>query len=264
MVIGLLFLEENGMIKKGYLIDGKEHTAEEVKKLFLGECLGKREKVVLSMIDNEKDNKIIVDLGCLYGSFAKQLKEKFKQSTIIAGDYLEEHLEIARLLYPSIANIFKKLNAYALDLESSSIDILTFQEVIEHLEGAANAIKEINRVLKIGGELILSTPTPYYWKDMWQFLKYELLRKYHKGRKNLPVSDAIYFEEHEWNRHIYCWTPSTLYTLLKVNGFEYVTHNYCQDGKGFFEKCILNIFPFLSPTIIIKVKKIDEAPERLI
>lgn len=253
------------MVKRGissetYLIDGREHTSAEVINLCRGP-LGKRELVVLSMIEDVAHKKI-VDLGCLYGTFCKEISKKFPSSDIIAGDYDEEHLRIARLVYPEIATSFQILNAYELDIVDSSVDVLTFQEVIEHLEGAANAIKEINRVLKTGAELILSTPTAYYWKDMWNACKYELVRTYFK--KDLPLSDSIYFQEHEWNRHIYCWTPSTLYTLLKVNGFEYVTHEYCQDGRGLIEKGFLKLFPFFSPTIIMKVKKVSEAPQKII
>lgn len=250
------------MNSKSYLIDGKNYTSQEILTLFQPNKIGKREEIVLSMIDNSNDDESIVDLGCLYGSFPKKLTETFPNSKIIAGDYLDEHLEISRLLYPEIEHVYKKLNAYNLELESNSVDILTFQEVIEHLEGAAHAIKEINRVLKIGGELILSTPTAYYWRDMWQAFKYEMLRKYRK--KNLPLSDSVYFQEHEWNRHIYCWTPSTLYTLLKVNGFEYVSHDYCREGRGIIENFILKTFPFLSPTIIIKVRKISPVSENII
>lgn len=250
------------MSNKSYLIDGKKYNYQELLAIFKENNLRKREEVVLSMIDNSTDNKYIVDLGCLYSSFPKKLTETFPNSKIIAGDYLDDHLEISCLLYPESGHIYKKLNAYTLDLEKESIDILTFQEVIEHLEGAAQSIKEINRVLKIGGELILSTPTAYYWRDMWQAFKYELVRKYRK--KNLPLSDSVYFQEHEWNRHIYCWTPSTLYTLLKVNGFEYVTHEYCREGRGCVENFILKLFPFLSPTIIMKVRKISTASEKII
>lgn len=254
--------QSDKMTHKTYLIDGQKYRAEEVKELLSTDFISKREEVALSMIENPKDDKIIIELGCLYGNFAKRLRDQFPNSTIIAGDYLEEHLDIARLVHPKLSGLFKRLNAYQLELEDSSVDIVTFQEVIEHLEGAANAVKEINRVLKIGGELILSTPTAYYWRDMWQAFKYELVRKYRK--KSLPLSDSIYFQEHEWNRHIYCWTPSTLYTLLKVNGFEYVTHKYCEEGKGFLEKLFLKAFPFVSPTIIIKVKKIYEASEKIV
>ena len=261
-MLGNSMRREELMSNKSYLIDGKSHTSSEILTLFQGSNPGKREDLVLSMIDNSNDNKCIVDLGCLYGGFPKKLTEMFPHSKIIAGDYLDDHLEISRLLYPEIKHIYKKLNAYDLDLKNSSVDILTFQEVIEHLEGAAQSIKEINRVLKIGGELILSTPTAYYWRDMWQAFKYEMLKKYRK--KNLPLSDSVYFQEHEWNRHIYSWTPSTLYTLLKVNGFEYVTHEYCREGRGCVENFILKLFPFLSPTIIMKVRKISTASEKII
>lgn len=250
------------MNNKSYLIDGKNYTFQELLSLFQERKLGKREELVLSMIDIHDNNKYIVDLGCLYGGFPKKLTETFPHSKIIAGDYLDDHLEISRLLYPEIGYVYRKLNAYDLDIEDSSVDILTFQEVIEHLEGAAQSIKEINRVLKVGGELILSTPTAYYWRDMWQAFKYEIVRKYLK--KNLPLSDSVYFQEHEWNRHIYCWTPSTLYTLLKINGFEYVNHEYCKEGRGSVEKLLLKLFPFLSPTIIIKVRKISAAPEKIV
>ena len=216
----------------------------------------------MSMIDALRDGEIVLDLGCLYGGFARKLKEKFFKSNIIAGDYLEENLKIARAINPDIANIFQKLNAYDLSLPDGSVNTVTFQEVIEHLEGAANAVKEINRVLKMGGSLILSTPTAYYWKHMLQSFRYELIKKYFI--KDRPLSDCIYFQDHEWNRHIYCWTPSTLYTLLKVNGFEYVSHKYCQDGKGVLEKLFLKIFPFLSMTIIMKVKKISQAPSKIV
>ncbi len=253
--------EELIMEETTFLIDGKKLSALETRKLFESSSLGNREKICLSYIVNT-DNKTIIDLGCLYGFFGKMLKIHFPKATIIAGDYVEENLKIARFLHPEISTAFKRLDAYDLEIESGTVDILVFQEVIEHLEGAALAIKEINRVLKVGGELILSTPTAYYWKDMWNAFKYELIRRYYK--KNLTLSDSIYFTEHEWNRHIYCWTPSTLYTLLKVNGFEYVAHDYCKEGKGCVERTILRFFPFLSPCIIIKVKKTSEAPNKLI
>lgn len=244
-----------------YLIDGKRLTGEETKNLFTSRELGKREQVCLSLIENSP-NQTIVDLGCLYGIFGSVLSKKFPSSEIIAGDYDEENLKIARFLNPEVNSIYKHLNAYQMDFRDKVVDVVVFQEVIEHLEGAAQAVKEINRVLKLGGNLIISTPTPYYWKDMWACFKYELARVL--KRKKLALSAAVYFQEHEWNRHIYCWTPSTLYTLLKVNGFEYIDHQYCQDGKGLFEKVVLKVFPFLSPTIILKVKKTSEASANLV
>lgn len=245
-----------------YLIDGATYNEAQTKSLFVNGKLGAREEVALSMLKQVADNALLVDLGCLYGFFGSALHAKYPQARIIAGDYDAENLKVAHLLHPNIKQIFSTLNAYSLDLKDSSVDCLFFQEVIEHLEGAATAVKEINRVLKPGATLIISTPTPYYWKDMWQTFKYEILRAHFK--KSLPLTDAIYFAEHEWNRHIYCWTPATLYTLLKVNGFEYVQHKYCQEAHGFFSRMLLKIFPFLSPTMILEVKKVTSAPSKVV
>ena len=242
-------------------VDEKKLCLNELVNYFLSSGIGKRQSVVLTMISSNACS--ILDLGCYSGHVVAEALKLFPDKKVIGGDYVEEHVKIARALHPLLdQNSFQLLNTYDLSSIKHQFDTILFQEVIEHLEGAAHAIKEINCVLKVGGELILSTPTPYYWKDMWQSFKYELVRKYRK--KDLPLSDSIYFKEHEWNRHIYCWTPSTLYTLLKVNGFEYVTHAYCQDGRGFVERLVLKIFPFLSPTIIMKVKKISEALDKIV
>lgn len=243
-----------------FLIDGKYYTPEECKKLFENSIFDGRQKICLDLISDKAHT--IVDLGCLYGTFTDALVKKYPNKEIKGGDYLEENLEIARFLYPHIKNLFSILNVYSLPFKDKTIDCIVFQEVIEHLEGAAQGIKEINRTLKLGGELILSTPTPYYWRDMLQCFKYELVKRYFK--KDLPLSDAIYFQEHEWNRHVYCWSPSTLYTLLKINGFEYVTHTYDQSGKGWFERLMLKMLPFLSSTIIIKVKKVSDASMKIV
>lgn len=245
-----------------YLIDGRLYNETQTKQIFSQATLGKREQVALSMLEEVQKDALIVDLGCLYGFFGKALRKQFPQAKILAGDYDAENLKIANLLHPEIKGIFQTLNAYALNLPDQTVDCLFFQEVIEHLEGAAAAVKEINRVLKLGGTLIISTPTPYYWKDMWQTFKYEIIRKYFK--KQLPLTDAIYYAEHEWNRHIYCWTPATLYTLLKVNGFDYVKHAYCQEAHGIFSFMLLKVCPFLSPTMIIQVKKVSAAPSKVI
>ncbi len=242
-----------------FFADGENLSAQEAKEKFLSFSIGKRQEKCLELI--ELNHQFIIDLGCYTGLFCEALQKKYPEKNIIAGDYDDNNLKIARFIYPHISHLFKKINVYQINYDKDYFDCVIFQDVIEHLEGAANAIKEINRVLKQDGVLIITTPSPYYYKDLVNFVKYEIIRKF---KKNLKLSSVVFFDNVEWNRHVYCWTPSTLYTLLNVNGFEYVMHDYCQEGQGLFSKLLLYICPFLSPTMILKVKKKRDAEGKIV
>lgn len=70
-------------------------------------------------------------------------------------------------------------NAYATGFASNSIDTVLCTFVLEHLEDPQNAIKEIYRILRPGGYLILSVPL--YWhlheepRDFYRYTKYGLM-----------------------------------------------------------------------------------------
>ena len=68
----------------------------------------------------------------------------------------------------------------------------------------------------------------------------------------------------EWDRHVYGWTPETLLTLLATNGFEYVEHCYETRTPDRFRRWLLAVLPFFGPTIILKVRKVAPALEKLV
>jgi ubiquinone/menaquinone biosynthesis C-methylase UbiE len=166
---------------------------------------------------------------------------------------------------PELSERFSRMSAYKLELNDASVDCVTLQEVLEHLEGAAQATKEINRVLKNGGILVLSVPNPFYVSAMLAFFRFELrngFRRLFGGKPRLGTE--VFYKEVEWNRHIFSWTPQTLLTLLVVNGFEYVAHRYENGMPNLIERGFLKLFPFMGPTQILKVRKIADAPASLI
>lgn len=233
-----------------FIVDGQPVSAEECRRIFTARDLEDRQRRCLDWVEGAS----VVDIGCYAGTFVDALTKRYPDKQIVGIDYDPENLRIARFLHPEYR--FVRSSTYALSLADASVDCITFQEVIEHLEGAALAIKEINRVLKPGGLFILSTPHPYYWRDMAAFFAHEVGNRL-KERRRLRA--AIYFAEVEWNRHIYCWTPSTLLTLLVTNGFEYVDHQFSADAGGRVEAMFLRLFPFLGPAQILKVRKTGKA-----
>ena len=137
--------------------------------------------------------------------------------------------------------------------------------MLEHLEGAAQAVKAINRILKLNGVLIVSVPNPFYIRAMLSFFRFELRNAWRRFRGDRTrLGTEVYFQEIEWNRHIFSWTPQTLLTLFSVNGFEYVEHCYENGMPNPIERLILKLFPFLGPTQILKVRKTSAAPSALV
>lgn len=188
--------------------------------------------------DKKEDAKYLVD-GKYYTAFA-------------------DHIAISKILYPSLSECFMQMSVYQLDFPDNFFDCVSLQEVIEHLEKPTEAIREINRVLKTEGILILSTNNALYFRNIIGTVRKSVKRLI--GKK-VTLSPVIYFDNVEWNRHIFCWTPETLYTLFKTNGFEYLDYRIV-GGSGRIDKLLQKFFPELCSTQILKVQKVSESPRR--
>jgi len=202
----------------------------------------------------------VLDVGEYDGRLMVELAAADSAIEGLGVDYDPENIEIARTLHPDLRDRISLASVYELPFADGSFDCVTFQEVIEHLEGAARAVKELNRVLRPGGTMIVSTPNAYFWRDFVSQARSDVAKRL-SGRPP-ELASAIYFEESEWNRHIYSWTPATLLTLLEVNGFAYSWHHYCHDEKSSFGRLLLGVIPTLAPVFVLEVRKTSAAPQR--
>ena len=240
-----------------YLFDGRHLTAGQCRALLTGMPLSDRQSKVLNRIEGN----MIIDVGCFTGAFVREASRLFPNKTVIGIDNFEDNIRIARLLFPEMHDRFQKMSVYRLDIADASADCVTLQEVLEHLEGAALAIKEVNRVLKKGGALIVSVPNPFYLWRIVTFLGCEIGNAWRRWRgQPSRLSMEVLSKEIEWDRHIYAWTPTTLLTLLATNGFEYVEHCYENRVPDRLRQWVLAVLPFLGPTQILKVRKVAPAP----
>ena len=244
-----------------YLVNGKELSADQCRALFAGIRLSDRQMKVLERIEGN----LIIDVGCYTGVFVHEASRRFPDKTVIGIDYFEDNLRIARLLYPDIQDRFRRMSIYRLEIPDASVDCITLQEVLEHLEGAALALKEVNRVLKQGGVLVVSVPNPFYLWRIATFVCFEISNAMRRWRGRPPrLNPEVLCENIEWDRHVYAWTPQTLLTLLAVNGFMYVDHCYESRVPDRFRRWFLTVLPFLGPTQILKVRKAAPASSNLV
>jgi len=244
-------------LTESFLVDGRRVGPDECRRLFEG-ALPDRMRRVLARAHGPR----LLDVGCYGGSFLAALADKRPEIDALAIDYDEENLKIAQFLRPDLADHLRQASVYALPFDDSSFDCITFQEVIEHLEGAAQAVKELNRVLRPDGTLLLSTPNAYYWRDFLWHARSELASRIRLRPPRLE--NAVFFAQSEWNRHVYSWTPVTLLTLLEVNGFRYTGHWYSNDERGVAGRALLRAAPFLGPVIVLEARKAAAAPARLV
>jgi len=155
--------------------------------------------------DNEilksiRDEEIIVDIGCGEGILMEKIIQRLPDVKVFGVDPSPENVSICKKhgleVYAG--------NVYELPLDDYSVDCVLFIEVIEHLDYAGLAIKEIKRVLKKGGKLILLFPHDSVFK---------LARLL-----TLKFKEAFYDAG-----HMKQWTPKEIKRLLDSMGLKIIS-----------------------------------------
>jgi len=98
----------------------------------------------------------LLDYGCSNGKFTNSLK--FKVKNLFGIDVDEEAIYEAKELYPYINFSPIKINSNKTDFPDNFFDVVTILDVIEHVPDEKETLKEIHRILKPGGLIILSAP----------------------------------------------------------------------------------------------------------
>jgi SAM-dependent methyltransferase len=95
-------------------------------------------------------------------------------------------------------------------------------------------IAEIKRVLRSDGTLYLTTPNAVSYRHITKNLILPA-----KRRIRLIESWPQYLPSKEG--HLYCWDLWTLYRLMNINGFSYVTHDYAEVHRIF--RVVSTVYP---------------------
>ncbi|WP_300365140.1 class I SAM-dependent methyltransferase [Brachyspira sp.] len=173
---------------------------------FLGEYRFNMVKPSIIKYENCK----LLDVGC--GTECKLLKGIEKYIDFGIGiDFKPPELKTNKL------ETIKLTLENKLPFEDESFDIVTMLAVLEHLSYADDILKEINRVLKPGGRLILTVPSKIA-KPILEFMAY-----------NLKIIDRVEIEDHKK----YYNKKDILYSA-KLSNFIVEKHKYFQLGCNNF------------------------------
>lgn len=104
-------------------------------------------------------NKVVLDIGCWTGQLERLAYKTAKR--LFAIDSNPEAISFARKELPGVN--FKVADAGNLPFSNSYFDTIMLMDVIEHLPKGSEieTLKEIHRVIKPRGNLIISTPNKH-------------------------------------------------------------------------------------------------------
>jgi O-methyltransferase/aklanonic acid methyltransferase len=109
----------------------------------------------------------VLDIGAGRGAITKALVEaRGPAGSIVAGDISPRMLEqLAGLQLPGVET--RLLDARALDLPDASFDMVFAAFVLSAIPDSGPAIAELARVLRPGGQMLLSAPGPCSADEWW-------------------------------------------------------------------------------------------------
>lgn len=101
-------------------------------------------------------DKIVLDIGCGTGEFEQLLLTENPQQEIIGIDISEEMLLKAEKKCQNYPNVsFQKATASALPFEDNYFDIIVSASAFHYFENPDTALKEMKRVLKPDGKVVI-------------------------------------------------------------------------------------------------------------
>jgi ubiquinone/menaquinone biosynthesis C-methylase UbiE len=102
----------------------------------------------------DKNVNKILDVGTGEGKFIPVLKESFPEAEIWGVDPDNNSLVEAKLNFPDVS--FQTMNAEELVFEDDTFDVVSLSMALHHLNKVKKGLKEINRVTKPDGWIIIN------------------------------------------------------------------------------------------------------------
>lgn len=202
------------------------------------ESLNPRLRNAITAATKAIENKPVgswLDYGCGWGVLVWHLAKSNPDWKFFGLDADEDSLKIQEAFF-SEPNVYTELKPHDhyMSLPENAYDVISFMEVIEHVENPGQVLRAFWRSLKKDGLLILSTPNAHGWN----YLNNEFRRLLNRflGRRGdaeyLELIKARTYNPATEEGHLTQFSLETLERILRVTGFDVISFNYThQNGS---------------------------------
>lgn len=178
----------------------------------------------LSMIaaHAQLEDAVVLEHGGGLGMYAAQIMQRFPTSRVHLFDIEPERIAHAQALVPNSL----VAAAEALPYADERFDTVFSNEVIEHVSDDRAALREIVRVLKVGGRAVIFCPNRWY--------PFETHGHYWRGQYHFGNTPLINYLPDRWRNqlapHVRAYTWRGLQTLFADQPVRVVHHSRIYGG----------------------------------
>lgn len=176
-------------------------------------------QILQRLVDPTQKSRTL-DIGCSGGKEVIKITKRINKPQIWGIDIDNHSISLAKKV--GIKTIKYNIEN-GLPLKSNFFDLVIANQIIEHVLDVDQLIKEIKRVLKPNGYLLVSTENLSSWHNLTAlFLGWQAFSQHISYLKNIgnPLRMAKYTNYDKSGMHIKIFTPRGLRELLELYGFE--------------------------------------------
>jgi 2-polyprenyl-3-methyl-5-hydroxy-6-metoxy-1,4-benzoquinol methylase len=210
-----------------------------------------RQKKLMEWLMIYKHKKIrILDYGSGIGAFGWWISRKLDSIQVVNYDQDLTSNLIGRECFTRENCIHTSDSEFL--AHSEKFEVVLALELVEHIPDLAQFLKEIKLYMRDDGILIISTPNAFGFQSIKEEFsrRVNLLIKRRNNAGYVSMVNSVPYDPVTHLGHLNLFSPRTLFTLLKSQGFEVIKFMNIPQSKNIFHR-------FFPDTLAVMARRVN-------